>query len=169
MCDAIRIAHPQIASDAKKFFFFFFFASDAKTYSLDLRSQENASKKACENPAMLACDAKNRGVFKDRAMRNACGSDSRCGLACDASARDAKSLAIRVERCEPLRTLLCNSNGLLCKFGRVGLELAEDGNHAGPQAWGRDDCKSKPALTAVLREFSLTINFRKRLMKWWTC
>ena len=27
----------------------------------------------------------------------------RCGLACDASARDAKSLAMRVERCEPLR------------------------------------------------------------------
>ena len=34
-------------------------------------------------------------------MRNACDSDSRCGLACDASARDAKSLAMRVERCEP--------------------------------------------------------------------
>ena len=40
-----------------------FFASDAKTHSLDLKSQENARKKACENPAMLACDAKNRGVF----------------------------------------------------------------------------------------------------------
>ena len=35
-------------------------------------------------------------------MRNVCDSDSRCGLACDASARDAKSLAIRVERCEPV-------------------------------------------------------------------
>ena len=35
-------------------------------------------------------------------MRNACDSDSRCGLACDASTRDAKSLAMRVERCEPL-------------------------------------------------------------------
>ena len=35
-------------------------------------------------------------------MRNACDSDSRCGLAWDASARDAKSLAMRVERCEPL-------------------------------------------------------------------
>ena len=35
-------------------------------------------------------------------MQNACDSDSRCGLACDASARDAKSLAMRVERCEPL-------------------------------------------------------------------
>ena len=52
---------------------------------------------------MLACDAKNRHVKKDRAMRNACDSDSPCGLACDASARDAKSLAMRVERCEPLR------------------------------------------------------------------
>ena len=37
-------------------------------------------------------------------MRNACDSDSRCGLACDASTRDAKSLAMRVERCEPLRS-----------------------------------------------------------------
>ena len=37
------------------------------------------------------------GVFlKIEAMRNACDSDSLCGLACDASARDAKSLAIRV-------------------------------------------------------------------------
>ena len=37
-------------------------------------------------------------------MRNACDLDSRCGVACDASARDIKSLAIRVERCEPLIT-----------------------------------------------------------------
>ena len=58
MCDAIRIAQPQIASDAKKFF-----ASDAKTHSLDLKLQENARKEACENSAMLACDAKSRGVF----------------------------------------------------------------------------------------------------------
>ena len=36
-------------------------------------------------------------------MRIACDSDSRCGLACDASARDAKSLAMWVERCEPLK------------------------------------------------------------------
>ena len=60
MCDAIRIAHPQIASDAT----IFFFASDAKTHSLDLKLQENARKKGRENPAMLGCDAKNRGVFK---------------------------------------------------------------------------------------------------------
>ena len=40
-----------------------FFASDAKTHSLDQKLQENARKKARENPAMLACDAKNRGVF----------------------------------------------------------------------------------------------------------
>ena len=47
-------------------------------------------------------------------MRNACDSDSRCGLACDASARDAKSLAMWVERCEPLRRHLnekCESQG----------------------------------------------------------
>ena len=44
------------------------------------------------------------GMFLKIAMRNACDSDSHCGLACDASARDAKSLAMWVERCEPLRT-----------------------------------------------------------------
>ena len=38
-------------------------------------------------------------------MRNACDSDSCCGLACDASARDAKSLAMWVERCEPLSSV----------------------------------------------------------------
>ena len=35
-------------------------------------------------------------------MRNACDSDSGCGLACDASSSDAKSLAMWVERSEPL-------------------------------------------------------------------
>ena len=40
-------------------------------------------------------------------MRSACDSDSRCGLACDASARDAKSLAMWVERCEPLSHCVC--------------------------------------------------------------
>ena len=45
-------------------------------------------------------------------MRNACDSDSRCGLACDASARDAKSLALRVERCEPLSSELSLFQGL---------------------------------------------------------
>ena len=35
-------------------------------------------------------------------MRNACDSDSRCGLACPTRARDAKSRAMWVERCEPL-------------------------------------------------------------------
>ena len=35
-------------------------------------------------------------------MRNACDSDSHCGLACDASTCDATSLAMWVERCEPL-------------------------------------------------------------------
>ena len=40
-------------------------------------------------------------------MRNACDSDSRCGLACDASSRDAKSLAMRLERCEPLSVTPC--------------------------------------------------------------
>ena len=53
-CDSNRTS--LIASDAK-------FFCDAKTHSLDLKSQENARKQACENPAMLACDAKNQGVF----------------------------------------------------------------------------------------------------------
>ena len=35
-------------------------------------------------------------------MRNACNLDTHCGLACDASARDAKLLTMWVERCEPL-------------------------------------------------------------------
>ena len=39
-------------------------------------------------------------------MRKACDSDSRCGLACDASTCDAKSLAMCVERCEPLSAAL---------------------------------------------------------------
>ena len=34
-------------------------------------------------------------------MRNFRVTDSRCGLACNASAHDAKSLAMWVERCEP--------------------------------------------------------------------
>ena len=51
-----------------------------------------------ENPAMLICNAKNRHVFQDRVMRKACDSDSRCGLACDASGHDAKSLGWRVCR-----------------------------------------------------------------------
>ena len=57
MCDAIRIAHPQIASDAKSFF-----ASDAKTHSLDLKSQENARKKPAK---ILRCWPAMRkiGVF----------------------------------------------------------------------------------------------------------
>ena len=41
----------------------FLYVSAAKTHSLDLKSQENARKTACENPAMLACDAKNGGGF----------------------------------------------------------------------------------------------------------
>ena len=44
MCDAIQIAHPQLASDVKKFV-----ASDSKTHQLDLKPQENASKTFCEN------------------------------------------------------------------------------------------------------------------------
>ena len=86
-----------------------FSTSDVKTFYAEQNSQEKSHKNSRENPAMLACDAKNRHVFYDRAMRNACDSDSRCGLACDASACDAKLLAIRVERCEPLSLGSCKS------------------------------------------------------------
>ena len=100
MCDAIRIARPQIASDAKKFLF----TSDAKTLWVAVNLQEKCHKSSRENPAMLACNVENRHVFQHRAMRNACNSNSetRCGLTCDGSARDAKSLAMLVERCEPI-------------------------------------------------------------------
>ena len=50
-------------------------------------------------------------------MRHACDSDSRCGLACDASARDAKSLAMWVERCEPLSTDACKNGKRKSGFG----------------------------------------------------
>ena len=51
---------------------------------------------------MLACDAKYRRASQDQAMQNARDLDSRCGLACDANAGDAKSLVMWVERCQPL-------------------------------------------------------------------
>ena len=61
--------------------------------------------------AMLARDARNRRhVSQYQAMQNACDSDFRCDLACDASVGETKSLAKWVERCEPLR-LATNANG----------------------------------------------------------
>ena len=68
-----------------------------------LNPQEKCYESSREHPAMLACDAQNQHVFQDRAVRNACDADSRCGWACDASAGYAKSLAMWAERCEPLR------------------------------------------------------------------
>ena len=85
-----------------------------------------ALQSSCESPAMLACDAKNRHVFGYRAMQNACDFDFCCGLACDASAGDAESLAMLPERCEPLSqgcadnwrgkfpTLFCNIFPTVC-------------------------------------------------------
>ena len=58
-----------------------------------------------------SCDAKHQRVCQHQAMQNACDSDTRCGLACYASARDAKSLAMRVERCEPLKCPIFSRNG----------------------------------------------------------
>ena len=54
---------------------------------------------------MLACDARNRHVRPYRAMRNACSSENGCGLVCDGSVGDAKSLAMCFERCGPLSHL----------------------------------------------------------------
>ena len=82
MCDAIRIAHPQIASDAKKFFF----ASDAKTHSLDLKSQENARKTFCENPAMsigLRCEKSGCFLRSSDAKCLRFGLPLRFGLRCE--------------------------------------------------------------------------------------
>ena len=46
-------------------------------------------------------------VFKiERCEMPAIQTPAACGLACDASARDAKSLAMWVERCEPLSSTL---------------------------------------------------------------
>ena len=53
-------------------------------------------------------------------MRNACDSDSRCGLACDASARDAKSLVMWVARCEAL-----SSRAVPCLCLRVVVPLTQ--------------------------------------------
>ena len=108
MCDAIQIAHPQIASDAKKCFFFF--ASDAKTHPLDLKSLENArTKKTGENPAMLgqACDAKNRGVF----LRS---SDAKC-------LRFGLSLRFGL-RCERPRCQIASDAGRAMRTTKVGTD-----------------------------------------------
>ena len=65
MCDAIRIARPEIASNANKFFF----TSDAKTPWVALNSQEKCHKSSRENLAMLACDANNPLLFQSRAAK----------------------------------------------------------------------------------------------------
>ena len=82
----------------------FFFASDAKTHWLDLKSQENARKKKTYEKSCDFWPAMRKiGVFfKIERCEMPAIRTPRCGLACDASTREAKSLAIRVERCEPL-------------------------------------------------------------------
>ena len=60
---------------------------------------------------MLACDAtKKSHVFDIERCKMPAIRTLACLLACDASARDAKSLANRVERCEPLRTWSLNAH-----------------------------------------------------------
>ena len=64
MCDAIRIAHPQIASDAKKFFFVFFFFSLAMRKHI--RLIWNHKKSSRKKPAkILRCwpAMRNIGMF----------------------------------------------------------------------------------------------------------
>ena len=104
---------PKSLAMRKSFFFFYF------NFSLAMRKHIrliwNHRKMPEQMPAkILRCWPAMRKIgvfFKDRAMRNPCDSDSRCGLACDASTRDAKSLSMWVERCEPLRTAIsrCDS------------------------------------------------------------
>ena len=62
-----------------------FFASDAKTHSLDLKSQENARKKPAKILRCWPAMRKIGVVFKDRAMRNGCGFGLplRFGLRCE--------------------------------------------------------------------------------------
>ena len=75
MRDAIRISQPQIASDAKKYFLL------AMQKPLMLHKHRNHSAQ--------------KAPVKILPCANACDSDSRCGLACDVIACDAKLLAIR--------------------------------------------------------------------------
>ena len=58
MCDAIRIAHPQIASDVN----FFFGERCENTLALS-EITGKCQKTCCENSAMLACDAKESACF----------------------------------------------------------------------------------------------------------
>ena len=81
-----------------------------KPISLIWNHKKNRRKILAEKSLRKSCDV---GL---RCEKSACffrSSDAKClrfglslfgGLACDASARDAKSLAMRVERCEPLRS-----------------------------------------------------------------
>ena len=76
----------------------FFFASDAKAHSLDLKSHENARKKARENPVMLACDATNRGDFKIERCEMPAIRRPRCQIASDSgrAMRTTKSFTVTV-------------------------------------------------------------------------
>ena len=72
MCDAIRIAHPQIASDAK-------------THSLDLKSQENARKKRLRKSCDVGLRCEKSGCFL-RSSDAKClrfGLSLRFGLRCE--------------------------------------------------------------------------------------
>ena len=77
-------------------------AHDANYWDLP-SSQKKKLWKLPRKCAMLACDARNRQACQDQATRNACDSVSRCVLACDVSAGDAKSLTMWVNGPEPLR------------------------------------------------------------------
>ena len=80
------------------------FASDAKTHPLDLKSKQNARKKSLRKFCDVGLRCEKSGCFLSSSdvkwLRF--GLPLRLQLACNANTCDAKSLAMRVERCEPL-------------------------------------------------------------------
>ena len=91
-----RLNHThQIASDAK------FFTSDANTPRAALNSQEKCHKSSCEIQCPVCRPAMRKiGMFFkiERSMRNACDSDPRCGLACDATSAGGVSVRFKSAR-----------------------------------------------------------------------
>ena len=88
-CDSNRASSNSLAMRKS------FFTSDERPLGLFYIHWKNATKAPAK---ILQCSTlgprcEKSACLINRAMRNACDSDSRCGLACDASARNAKSLA----------------------------------------------------------------------------
>ena len=79
-----------------------FFASDAKTHSFDLRSQEKCQKNSLRKSCDVGLRCENRNVLKIERCEMPAIRTPAALWPVDASACDAKSLAMWVERCEPL-------------------------------------------------------------------